>query len=138
MSAAPKVVVPEETGPRKSNQYVFLLEGEAPGAPGLSATKCGCGKYTLGKVPVCSHCFSRKVEHVAAGQRGTLTEFAIVRHSAAGFEAPYAIGSVTTSEGLTLMTPMQGAVESLKAGMPVKFSTVAREGGVVGFAYAAA
>ncbi len=130
----------ENAGPGKTNPYVFFADGEAPGAPGLAATKCeACGRHSLGKVPVCGHCFSRKVQTVAAGQKGVLAEFAVVHHSAGGFKAPYAIGSIKTSEGITLMAPMEGDVTKLKAGMALKFMTVPRENGaMLGFAYAPA
>lgn len=129
-----------DNGPRKTNTFVFFAEGEAAGAPGLVATKCAaCARFTLGRTPVCGHCFSPKVEVVAAGQKAVLTEFAVVHHAAGGFEAPYAIGSIKTDEGLTLMAPMDGDVTRLKAGMRLRFCTVPRDAGtMIGFAFTAA
>jgi uncharacterized OB-fold protein len=125
--------------PTKTNAYVFFVAGEAFGAPGLSATRChACGKFTLGKVRVCSHCLSRSVDSVAAGQQATLTEYSIAHVSAGGFAAPYAIGLVKTSEGLTLFAPLYGNVEGLRPGTALRFVTVPRDGGAVGFAYTAA
>jgi uncharacterized OB-fold protein len=124
---------------RKTNTHVFFAAGEAIGAPGLSATRChACGKFTLGKVRVCSHCLSREVDSVAAGQQATLTEYSIAHVPAGGFAAPYAIGQVKTSEGLTLFAPLSGNVDGLKPGASLRFVTVPRDGGVVGFAYTAA
>ncbi len=123
----------------KTNPHVFLAEGEAPGAPGLSATRClGCGRFTLGRVVICSHCFSRNVEPTVAGQQGELVEHSIAHVSAGGFQAPYPIGLVRTDEGLTLFAPLDGATDNLEPGMRVRFVTVARPGGAVGFAYSTA
>lgn len=126
------------SAPLKTNAYVFFVAGEAIGAPGLSATRCdACGKFTLGKVRVCSHCLSRSVDSVAAGQHATLMEYSIAHVPAGGFAAPYAIGQVKTSEGMTLFAPLDGDVEGLKPGAPLRFVTVPRDGGAVGFAYTA-
>ena len=91
----------------------------------------------LGKVRVCSHCLSRSVDSVAAGQHATLMEYSIAHVPAGGFAAPYAIGQVKTSEGMTLFAPLDGDVEGLKPGAPLRFVTVPRDGGAVGFAYTA-
>jgi uncharacterized OB-fold protein len=123
----------------KTNPHVFFAAGEAIGAPGLSATRChACGKFTPGKVRVCSHCLSRSVDSVAAGQQATLAEYSIAHVPAGGFAAPYAIGLVKTAEGMTLFAPLDGDVAKLKPGMILRFVTVPRPGGAVGFAYTAA
>jgi uncharacterized OB-fold protein len=125
--------------PSKTNAHVFFVAGEAIGAPGLAVTRCqDCGKFTLGRVRVCSHCLSRSVDSVAAGQRAVLNEYSIAHHPAGGFAAPYAIGLVKTEEGITLFAPLEGDVEGLKPGIALRFVTVPREGGAVGFAYTAA
>ena len=124
--------------PAKTNAHVFFAEGEAIGAPGLSATRChACGKFTPGKVRVCSHCLSRSVDSVAAGQRATLTEFSIAHVPAGGFAAPRTIGQVKTEEGMTLFAPLDGDVAKFKPGVALRFVTVSRPGGAVGFAYTA-
>lgn len=121
----------------KTNPHVFFAAGEVDGAPGLSASHCRiCGKFTLGRVPVCSHCFSRDVESVAAGRRATLVEHSVAHHPAGGFAAPYAIGLIRTEEGLTLFAPLEGSLEGLAPGNRLRFVTVPRDGGATGFAYA--
>jgi len=121
----------------KTNSYVFFVSGEAPGAPGLSATHCRvCRRHTLGRVRICGICFSRDVESVAAGQYAELMEYSIAHHAAGGFEAPYAIGLVRTQEGLTLFAPLEGSLQGLKRGLRLHFVTVPRSAGAVGFAYA--
>ena len=122
----------------KSNLHVFLLEGEGPGAPGLRAARCrSCDKFTLGRVLVCGYCLSRDLEPRAAGQTAELLEFAISDHPAGGFEAPYAIGMVQTSEKLTLFSPLVGEPNRLERGMPLRFILLDRDGDRVAFAYAA-
>jgi uncharacterized OB-fold protein len=125
---------------KKTNAHVFLAEGEGIGAPGLAATKCrDCGAYTMGRTLICSQCFSRKVDLVAAGQKGTLVEHAVVHHSAGGFQAPYAIGFIKTTEGMVVMAPIDGDASKLATGMKLEFRTVPREAGAkLGFAYVAA
>lgn len=122
----------------KTNPHIFLTQDEDAGGPGLRATRCrACNRFTLGRVRICSHCFSREVEMKAAGQRGELVEFSIARHPAGGFEAPYAIGMIRTEEGLTLFSPLQGDIDSLAPGARLHFTLIDRENGQIGFAYMA-
>lgn len=124
---------------RKTNQHLFLIEGEAPGAPGLSATRCtACSAVTIARVPVCPVCFSRKVEPTVAGKTGEIVELSVTHHPAGGFAAPYVIALIRTSEQLTLFAPLDGPPASFKAGDKVRFTTVPRDDGSVGFAYALA
>ncbi len=121
----------------KTNPFLFAIEGEEEGAPGLKASCChACRRFTLGRVAICAHCFSRGVDPVVAGQGATLVEYSIAHHPAGGFTAPYAIGLVRTDEGITLFVPIDGAVERLRIGGKLSFVTVPRPGGEIGFAYA--
>ena len=122
--------------PSKTNPYLFAIEGEEAGAPGLKATRCrDCGRFTLGRVMICQHCFSRAVEPAIAGREATLVEHSIAHHPAGGFEAPYAIGLLRTAEGLTLFAPITGETSGLAPGRKLSFVTVPQGGGAVGFAY---
>ena len=121
----------------KTNPFLFAIDGEEAGAPGLKATRCrDCRRTTLGRVMICSHCFSRAVQPTIAGQAATLVEHSIAHHPAGGFEAPYAIGLVRTEEGLTLFAPISGAIEGLRPGSRLGFITVPQADRMVGFAYA--
>ena len=120
----------------KTNSHLFFLQGEAPGAPGLRCAHCNkCGASTLGRVPVCSICFSPDIEVTAAGQKGELIEFSIARHPAGGFEAPYAIGQIRTQEGMVLFAPLIGDADSLSNGNRLHFVLV-DHAGATGFGYA--
>lgn len=121
---------------KKTNDHLFLLEGEAPGAPGLASSCCKkCERYTLGRVYICPHCFARELEFVASGQQAKLVESSIARHAAGGFEPPYAIGLIRTTEGLTIFSPLVGDTSRLAPGSDLRFVTLDRPGGQVGFAY---
>lgn len=120
----------------KTNRHVFLLAGEAPGAPGLRAVVCNsCGQFTLGRVWVCGYCLSRDLQTCAAGQQARLLEFAISHHPAGGFEAPYAIGMVQTREKLTVFSPLVGDPSRWVRGTDLRFVLLDRERGRVAFAY---
>ncbi len=121
----------------KTNPHIFFSAGEAPGAPGLRSAKCSaCGRYTLGRVTACQHCFARDVNVVAAGQEAEIIEYSIARHPAGGFDAPYAIGQIRTSEGLVLFAPLIGETNGLAPGERLRFVVVDHRAGAQGFAYA--
>ncbi len=123
--------------PTKTNPFLFTIEGEEAGPPGLRATRCrDCGKFTLGRVMICQHCFSRATEPVVAGQEATLVEHSIAHHPAGGFAAPYAIGLLRTSDGITLFAPISGDAQGLAPGRRLSFVTMPRPDGAIGFAYA--
>lgn len=123
---------------RKTNPSLFYLDGEAPGAPGLKGSRCpGCGRTVLLSVAACPGCGRRDLEPVCIGQRATLGESAEVFHSADGFEAPYFIGTVTTTEGPRTFAPIDAPPGTpLAVGMALRFTLLPRPDGRVGFAYA--
>jgi uncharacterized OB-fold protein len=124
---------------QKTNPTLFFLEGEAPGAPGLKGSRCGCGQTVLLQVAACPRCGGRDLETVCIGQRATLGESAEVFHSADGFEAPYFIGMIATEQGPHTFAPISAAPGTLlRVGMPLRFRLLERPDGRVGFAYAPA
>lgn len=133
------MVSDSEPGPvvTKTNPYLFTIEGEEDAPPGLKVTRCrDCSRFTLGRVKICSLCFSRSVEAAVAGRTATLVEHSIAHHPAGGFEAPYAIGLLRTTEGLTLFAPIAGDVANLHPGSRLRFVNIPHSGGTIGFAYA--
>ena len=124
-------------GQSKTNPHLFFAEGEATNAPGLRGARCrACGKHTLGRVHVCSHCFSPEVDEEAVGQKAELIEFSVAHVPAGGFAAPYAIGQIRTSENLVLFAPLVGQTEGLARGEPLSFTLVRHDTGGIGFGYA--
>jgi len=121
----------------KTNPHLFFTGGEAVNAPGLRGVRCSaCGKHTLGRAHICSHCFSPDVDETALGQEAELIEFSVAHVPAGGFEAPYAIGQVRTSEGLVLFAPLVGQTDGLYRGQSLSFTLVHHDGGGIGFGYA--
>lgn len=126
-------------GQSKTNPHLFFADGEAANAPGLRGVRCRtCGKHTLGRVHVCSHCFSSDVSEEALGQKAELIEFSIAHVPAGGFEAPYAIGQFRTAENLVLFAPLVGETQGLARGEVLGFTLVRHEAGGIGFGYARA
>lgn len=126
-----------QSPPVKTNPHLFVVDGELPAAPGLRGAHCNsCGKATLGRVPVCCHCFSTEVEARALGQKAEMIEFSIAHVSAGGFEAPYAIAQICTDEGLILFAPLLGDTEGLVRGQRLEFQLASLPSGAVGFGYA--
>lgn len=124
-------------GQSKTNPHLFFADGEATEAPGLRGARCrACGKHTLGRVHVCSHCFSSEVDKLALGQEAELIEFSIAHVPAGGFDAPYAIGQIRTAENLVLFAPLVGETDGLARGEPLHFTLVEHQSGAVGFGYA--
>ena len=125
---------------QKTNPTLFFADGEAPGAPGLKGSRCkSCGQTVLLQVAACPGCGKRDLDLVCIGQRATLGESSEVFHSADGFEAPYFIGMIETTEGPCTFAPIAAAPGTLlKAGMPLRFKLLERTDGRVGFAYALA
>jgi uncharacterized OB-fold protein len=122
---------------RKTNPHLFYLEGEAPGAPGLRATRCGaCGAVSMPAAMVCPSCEGRQLTAVGIGAQATLLHHSVVLHGADGFEAPYIVGLVRTEEGPTAFVPILGSDGAdLQTGSRLRFRTVSLGEDRVGFAY---
>lgn len=123
--------------PSKTNPHLFFVDGEMADGPGLRGGHCrSCGRHTLGRVHVCSHCFSTDVAERSVGQSAELIEFSIAHVPAGGFDAPYAIGQIRTAEGLVLFAPLVGETDGLAPGQRLNFTLVRHPSGAVGFGYA--
>ncbi len=121
----------------KTNPSLFFVEGEAPAAPGLKGSRCpGCGQTLLLELAACPRCGRRDLQSTCIGQRATLGQSSEVFHSADGFEAPYFIGEVITSEGPRTFAPIVATPGTrLAPGMPLRFRLLTHADGRVGFAY---
>lgn len=123
---------------QKTNPHLFLLEGEAEGAPGLMGSRCsGCGQVALLRQAACPRCGGRELLTVCIGQRARLGESAEVFHSVDGFEAPYWIGLIETEQGPRTFAPILAPPgQPLPVGLPLRFRLLPHADGRVGFAYA--
>lgn len=121
----------------KTNPFLFYTAGEAPGAPGLRATRCDdCGTFSMPSALICPKCASRRLTSVGIGGSATLVYHSVVHHGADGFDAPYIVGFVRTEEGPTAFVPIVGSDGGdLHKGSRLRFDLLALPNDRVGFAY---
>jgi hypothetical protein len=111
-SARPVPVPDEASAP--------FFEGAARGE--LMLQRCGsCGAFMWPVKTRCVECFSGEVEWARASGRGELYSWAVVHQRYPGFEEPYVLATVETSEGVRFNTSVVGVEESeLEIGMPLE------------------
>ena|SRR5215207_7361428 len=106
-----------------------FFEGAARGE--LTLQHCrACGAFMWPVKPRCLECFSGDVEWSCSTGRGELYSFAVVHQRYPGFEEPYVLATVETSEGVRFNTTVVGAdVAELEIGMPLEvvFEPVAED-----------
>ena len=93
------------------------FDGAAAGK--LMLKKCNdCGKTHHYPRALCPHCFSDKVEWVAAKGTGEIYTYSVTRR---GGPVPYCIAYVTLDEGPKMMTNIVNSdMDNIKVGMKVK------------------
>ena len=93
------------------------FDGAAAGK--LMLKKCNdCGKSHHYPRALCPHCFSDKVEWVAAKGTGEIYTYSVTRR---GGPVPYCIAYVTLDEGPKMMTNIVNSdMDNIKVGMKVK------------------
>jgi uncharacterized OB-fold protein len=93
----------------------------------LLLPKCSaCGKSHWYPRGLCPHCFSDKLEWVAASGKGKIYTVSVMERA----EVPYAIAYVTLAEGPSMMTNIIDCdLGALKIGQEVKLKFVPSEGG---------
>jgi hypothetical protein len=111
-SARPVPVPDEASAP--------FFEGAAQGE--LMLQRCGaCGAFMWPVKPRCVECFSGDLEWAPASGRAELYSFVVVHQRYPGFEEPYVLATVETSEGVRLNTSIVGAdAGELEIGMPLE------------------
>lgn len=113
----------------------------------LVGCRCeSCGETALGRRNLCPNCGSDAMVNLSLSDRGTLWSFTIARHRPPGNYkgpepfAPFGVGLVELSDGLRVMTPLEGDVGELRIGLPVRFKPYVRHDAdrdVVAFAFEA-
>ena len=97
----------------------------------LTGIKCGhCGELAIPPKEFCPGCQHRKWTPVTLAGRGTVVSFTIIRVPPRGAPAPapYAVAVVKLDEGVSLLGRLVDIpLESLKAGLPVKFRPLLAE-----------
>jgi hypothetical protein len=97
----------------------------------LTGIRCArCGALALPPKEFCPTCQQRQWEAVALTGAGTFTSFTVIRTPPGGHaaDAPYAVAVVKLDEGVSLLGRVVDIpLESLKAGLPVKFRPLVTE-----------
>jgi uncharacterized OB-fold protein len=97
----------------------------------LTGIKCGhCGELAIPPKEFCPGCQHRAWTLVPLAGRGTVVSFTVIRVPPRGAPAPapYAVAVVKLDEGVSLLGRLVDIpLESLKAGLPVKFRPLLTE-----------
>jgi len=111
-SARPVPVPDEASAP--------FFEGAALGE--LMLQRCGaCGAFMWPVKTRCVECFSGDVEWAPSSGRAELYSWAVVHQKYPGFEEPYVLATVETSDGVRFNTSIVGAdADELVIGMPLE------------------
>jgi hypothetical protein len=111
-SARPVPVPDEASAP--------FFEGAARGE--LMLQHCGaCGAFMWPVKTRCVECFSGDVEWAPSSGRAELYSWAVVHQKYPGFEEPYVLATVETSDGVRFNTSIVGAEpDELVIGMPLE------------------
>ena len=89
----------------------------------LLGSKCEhCGEVSIGTNSVCLNCGGDQIEKIELSADGELWTYTIIRHKPPGeylgpepFE-PYALGLVELTDGVRIMAPLEGTVDSFEIG----------------------
>jgi uncharacterized OB-fold protein len=97
-----------------------FFEGAARGE--LVLQRCGsCGAFMWPVKPRCVECFSGDLGWEPASGRAELYSFAVVHQRYPGFDEPYVLATVETSEGVRFNTSVVGVeAGELEIGMPLE------------------
>lgn len=114
----------------------------------LQGSRCKhCNEVTLGRNAICPNCGGSDMEPVALADHGELWTYTVVRHKPPGdyrgpepFK-PFGLGLVELPDGLRVLSPIEGDVDSLKVGTPLRLKISVHHTGpagedVVAFAFA--
>ena len=102
----------------------------------LLGSRCShCGETALGVSAVCQNCGSEDLTPIPLGTRGTLWTYTVVRHKPPGDYrgpdpfVPFGLGLVELPEGIRVLAPLGGDVETLRIGQPLVFEPTILDGG---------
>jgi uncharacterized OB-fold protein len=97
-----------------------FFEGAARGE--LVLQRCrSCGAFMWPVKPRCVECFAGELEWAPASGSAELYSFVVVHQRYPGFEEPYVLATVETSEGVRFNTGIAGTdPEELKIGMALE------------------
>ncbi|MCL6517008.1 Zn-ribbon domain-containing OB-fold protein [Alicyclobacillus sp.] len=81
-----------------------------------------CGRHIFYPRLLCPHCFSDRIEWVAASGRGSIYSYTVVHRAMGPFadEAPYIVAIVELEEGVRMMTRVVSPRDAVAIGRPVR------------------
>lgn len=84
------------------------IVAEGADGPVLIGKKCcRCGKIQFPPAKVCTGCLGTETENIAIGKRGKLFSFTTTYGPTATIQPPFAVGYITTEEGLRIFAPLR-------------------------------
>jgi len=100
----------------------------------LMGSQCEqCHETTLGTNAVCPNCGGTALKARPLSRQGTLYTFTVVRHKPPGDYrgpepfVPFAMGLVELPDGIRVLAPLEGGIESIRIGMPLQFRAFVRD-----------
>jgi uncharacterized protein len=114
----------------------------------LQGSRCrDCGEVTLGQNSNCPNCGGHSTDPIELADHGSLWTYTVIRHKPPGdyrgpdpFK-PFCLGLVELPDGIRVLAPIEGDVESMKIDLPLRLRISVHHTGshveeVVGFAFA--
>jgi uncharacterized OB-fold protein len=100
-----------------------LVSGEGPDDVRLLGSKCeSCSEVSIGTNVVCLNCGNDNITSIEFSPTGELWTYTLIRHKPPGeylgpepFE-PFGLGLVELPEGLRIMAPLEGDIDSFRIG----------------------
>lgn len=84
------------------------LIAETEQGPFLIGKKCcQCGRIQFPHGKLCTNCLCKDSEDVLIGQKGILFSFTTTYGATATIQPPFAVGYITTEEGLRIFAPLR-------------------------------
>lgn len=101
----------------------LVAAGGEPDEVRLLGSKCeNCGEVSIGTNSVCLNCGSDQIGSTELSSEGELWTYTVIRHKPPGdylgsepFE-PFALGLVELADGVRIMAPLDGDVDSFEIG----------------------
>jgi uncharacterized OB-fold protein len=103
--------------------------GESSDDVHLLGSQCeNCGEVSIGTNSVCLNCGSDQIEAIKLSSEGELWTYTVIRHKPPGdyigpepFE-PFALGLVELPDGVRIMSPLEGDVDSFQIGAKLRLA----------------
>ena len=128
---------------------LFTLPLSPLGDVRLVGTDCKtCGEVSLGQARMCPNCAATDVTPLPLSTQGVVWTYTVIRHRPPGEYqgpdpfVPFGLGLVELPEGLRVLAPLDGDIESLHVGMEVELVVFqlyrdTEDNGVVAFEFRA-